>query len=135
MSNKHSKEDSRDSGFRVIDRRSSKDDDVDAAKKADAEGPGFVMKESPEHPPKIDFLTLVFSFASTAMMHLGAAPDDQDTKKKNSPEINLELAQQNIDILGVLQEKTRGNLSADESRMLETLLTELRLRFVQAKAN
>lgn len=58
------------------------------------------------------------------LMHFG--PEDQ------KPEPDLELARHSIDLLGVLQEKTKGNLSMEEQRLLENSLTELRFRFVQA---
>jgi len=47
---------------------------------------------------------------------------------------NLPAAQQMIDILALLEEKTRGNLTAEERQLLEQVLYELRLRFVEAKA-
>ncbi len=50
---------------------------------------------------------------------------------EEEPEANLPLALHSIDLLGMLQEKTRGNLTAEEQRLLENGLTELRFRFVQ----
>jgi hypothetical protein len=116
--------------FRVIDKRGArKEEKPKEEKQKDAAGEGFTMKETPEHgPSEIDFSTLVFSFATSAMINLGLAPDPM-TKKT---EKNLELAKQNIDILSILQEKTRNNLTPDEKTLLENLLTEVRLRFVEA---
>jgi hypothetical protein len=114
-------------GFRVIDRRGSSGAKDEPAK----DGPGFTMKESaqPEaHPEQIDFSTLVFSLATGAFIHLGLAADPLTQKTEK----NLPLAKQNIDILEMLQTKTKGNLSAEEAQLMESLLAELRLRFIEA---
>ena len=60
------------------------------------------------------------------LIHLGDAPHPESGEVK----IDLGLAKQTIDILGMLEEKTRGNLTADEARFLEGLLADLRLRYV-----
>ncbi len=78
--------------------------------------------------PQLDFNAFVLSLGSSALIHLGIAPDPM-TQKKQPPE--LSLAQQSIDLLALLQEKTRGNLSGDESKLLETLLFDLRMQFVE----
>ena len=77
---------------------------------------------------KLDFSTLVLSFATSAMINMGIAPDPQTGKTSK----NLELAKQNIEILGVLEAKTKGNLTPEESKLLESILSEVRLRFVEA---
>lgn len=115
--------------FKVIDRRATRD----SAPK-EAKGESFVMKDSKEQAPpaaptQVDFPTLVLSFATQALMHLGMQPDPNSKEK---PVKDLPFAQQNIDILSMLKEKTKGNLSADESQLLEHILTEVRLRFVEA---
>ncbi len=74
----------------------------------------------------IDFTTFVLSLGSSAFVHLGDAPHPESQKT----EVNLVLAQQTIDLLGMLQEKTRGNLTPEEERFLQTLLSDLRLRYV-----
>jgi uncharacterized protein DUF1844 len=78
--------------------------------------------------PEIDFATFVLSMASSALLHLGQMPDP-DTQKT---ETNLPMAKQTIDILAMLQGKTRGNLSRDEEQLLENLLYDLRLKYVEA---
>jgi uncharacterized protein DUF1844 len=78
--------------------------------------------------PEIDFATFVLSLASSVLLHLGQMPDP-DTKKTES---NLPMAKQTIDILAMLQGKTRGNLSRDEEQLLENLLYDLRLKYVEA---
>jgi hypothetical protein len=81
-----------------------------------------------EELPGIDFGTFVMSLASSVLVHLGeiAHPDSS----KNEP--NLPLAKQTIDILGMLQEKTRGNLSNEEEQLLTNLLYDLRMKYVAA---
>lgn len=82
--------------------------------------------KTPEHP--IDFSTLVLSFATSALMNLGVAPDPQTGKKSK----NLELARQNIEILAIFETKTKGNLTSQEAELLKNVLAEVRLRFVEA---
>ena len=77
--------------------------------------------------PFLDFSTFVFSLGTSAMYHFGDFPDPV-TKKA---ERNLEAAKQTIDILGILKDKTKGNLTEDEDRLLESLLYELRMRYVR----
>ncbi len=76
----------------------------------------------------IDFYTFVLSLGSSAFVHLGDAPHPE-TGKPVEPD--LLVAKQTIDILAMLREKTKGNLTGEEERFLETLLTDLRIRFVQ----
>ncbi len=79
-------------------------------------------------PGPIDFYTFVLSLASSAFVHLGDAPHPE-TGEPAKPD--LSLAAQMIDILAMLREKTKGNLSPEEERFMENILTDLRLRFVQ----
>lgn len=77
--------------------------------------------------PGIDFATFVLSLSHSAYMHLGDAPSPVDGRTER----NLTMARQTIDLLGLLEEKTRGNLTGEEERVLEQALYELRLRFVE----
>ena len=79
----------------------------------------------PLPPPSFEFL--VMSFRAQAEMQLGLIHIGQEPKPK--PE--LKLARHTIDLMGILLEKTKGNLTIEEQRMLENSLTELRFRFVQ----
>lgn len=81
----------------------------------------------PVKPGPIDFYTFVLSLGSSAFIHLGDTPHPE-TGQPMPP--NLELAHQAIDILAMLREKTRGNLTPEEEKFLENLLTDLRLRYV-----
>lgn len=73
--------------------------------------------------------TLVLSIASSAAMSLGLAPNPQTNKK----EINLEVAKFNIDLLVVLKEKTSGNTTADEDKFLAHIISDLQMKYLQAK--
>lgn len=76
---------------------------------------------------EIDFTTFCISLGSSAFVHLGEVPHPESPDQ--AP--NLILAKQTIDILGMLQVKTRGNLSREEEKLLEHLLLDLRLRYVE----
>jgi hypothetical protein len=80
-----------------------------------------------EAKPPIDFYTFVLSLGSSVFVHLGDAPHPESGAPVPP---NLLLAKQTIDILDMLRDKTRGNLSAEEAHFLESLLTDLRLRYV-----
>ncbi len=81
----------------------------------------------PKHPaPPIDFTTFCVSLGSSAFVHLGDAPHPES----GQPTVDLALAKQTIDILAMLQEKTKGNLTAEEERFLENLVVDLKLRYV-----
>jgi hypothetical protein len=77
----------------------------------------------------LSFTTFVVSLASSAAIHFGDLPDPNTGARG---ELNLDGAAQMIDILSLLEEKTRGNLTLEERQVLEQLLYELRLRFVEA---
>jgi Domain of unknown function (DUF1844) len=77
----------------------------------------------------LDFNALVLSLGSSVIVHLGEAPDPVNGQKREKPEFTM--AQQSIDLLGMLQEKTRGNLTAEEARFLENMLFDLRMLYVQ----
>jgi hypothetical protein len=79
-----------------------------------------------DHPPAMSFNQLVQSIYMTAMMQLGAA-----THEGQQPQVDILGARQSVDMLGVLAEKTKGNLSADESRLLDSALFELRMAFLE----
>jgi hypothetical protein len=84
---------------------------------------------NPDPLPGIDFSTLVLSLATSAMVHLGVVPESEG----GSTVPNLPLAHQTIDTLELLQEKTRGNLTDDEAKLLQSVLYELRMSYVKAR--
>ena len=81
------------------------------------------------HLATVNFSTFVMGLASAALIEMGAM-EDPSTKKKRT---NLGIARQHIDLLGILKEKTRGNLSADEAELLERAVTDLKLQFVKSQ--
>ena len=95
---------------------------------------GFRLEDAPSGPadplPRIDFSTFVLSLAASAMVHMGMAPGPDGNAQK-PPE--LAMARQIIDTLEILMEKTRGNLDADEERLLQSVLYEVRMAFVRAE--
>jgi hypothetical protein len=82
-----------------------------------------------QQPPALTFTAFVLSLASTAAIHFGDLPDPMTGQEMP---VNLEAASQMIEILGLLDLKTRGNLDAEERQVLEQVLYELRMRFVEA---
>jgi hypothetical protein len=120
-------------GFKVVDRRSSRDGSPEPEPAPAAKAPAeTAAPPSPEDiqpaPDPIDFGTFLVSLGSSAIFHLGEAPHPDS----GQVEKNLPLARQTIDILALIQEKTRGNLTQDEGQLLESLLYDLRLRYVDA---
>jgi len=83
---------------------------------------------APQQLPPPSFSLLVATFASQAMVAFGKVPDPIEGKT----EIRLELARHAIDMLDILEQKTKGNLTADEAAMLEGILHQLRLEFMEA---
>ena len=83
--------------------------------------------EYPLPPATFEFLTL--SLKTQTEMHLGLLHFGDEN---NRPEPDFRIARHSIDMLAMLQEKTKGNLSIEEQRLIENALTELRFRFVQA---
>jgi hypothetical protein len=77
--------------------------------------------------PKIDFSTFVLSINSSALVQLGLIEDPSTGQKTK----NIPLAKQTIDILGMLEEKTSGNLTKDEDNILKNILYELRMLYVK----
>lgn len=89
--------------------------------------PGQAAGEPPaQELPTLDFSTFVLGVIGSALVHLGDAPAPEGRTERN-----LLLARQDIDLLGLLQEKTKGNLTGDEERLLEQALCDLRMRFVE----
>jgi hypothetical protein len=75
------------------------------------------------------FSVLVLSVASSAAFNLGMSPDPQT----GNLEMNKPMAKFHIDLLLMLKEKTKSHLNSDETRLLDSLLSDLQLKFVQAK--
>lgn len=135
-------------GFTVKDRRKVSMQDVDRetpqAATADArKGPTSEQQEKAETRfeqasekceqkrstplPEVSFATFILSLSSSALVHLGEIPDPASQKS----EVDLPMSKQIIDTIGMLQEKTTGNLDPEEERLVKTLLYDLRMRYVQ----
>ena len=76
--------------------------------------------------PAVNFSSFIVSLSSSVLFHFGEIPDPVTNKKQR----NLPMAKQTIDILGMIEEKTRGNLTKDEDALLKNLLQDLRFRYV-----
>ncbi|MGW8322421.1 MAG: DUF1844 domain-containing protein [Thermodesulfobacteriota bacterium] len=105
----------------AVDEKSDGTGHREAGKKPEAE-----KRKEPAALPEIDFATFVVSLSSSALIHLGMAPDPITGEQKK----DLAIAKQTIDMLAMLQEKTRGNLTEDEAQLMESMLYDLRMRYV-----
>jgi hypothetical protein len=128
-------------GFKVEDRRRfSETGEARETAKSD-EGPSdepaapspdkvrsAATDKSGEPLPDINFSTFVISLSTQALLHLGEIADPLTGKA----EADLPVAKQMIDIISLLQEKTRGNLDAGEQQLVEDVLYDLRMRYVDA---
>jgi hypothetical protein len=79
--------------------------------------------------PEIDFGMFVMSLATSVLVHLGEIEHPESRERQS----NVPLAKQTIDILGMLRDKTRGNLTQGEAQLLDNLLYDLRMKYVDAK--
>jgi hypothetical protein len=137
-------EDEREGGIKVKDKRrfdsegEARAPDEDTGEKqaeAKVEAEDKAKEEPRPEPagakreglPPIDFPTFILSLATSAQVHLGAIANPQTGKS----EMNLPLAKETIDLLEILKEKTKGNLSNDEERLFEHLLYDLRMMYVE----
>lgn len=79
--------------------------------------------------PELSFEHFLLSLATAALVHLGEVAHPETDEKK----VDLVQAKQNIDILGMLHEKTKGNLTDAEKQLLEGMLGQLRMQYVSAQ--
>ncbi|MFO1541430.1 MAG: DUF1844 domain-containing protein [Chloroflexota bacterium] len=143
----------KDPGFKVIDRRRFSADGEErseeepgseatseargvgagadeAAADATASDPGFVLSDGPSEPgalPEANLSSLFLGLSTQALMHLGEIPDPES----GNPDRDLPSARALIDLLSLLRDKTRGNLDAEESHLLDRILYDLRMRYVE----
>jgi len=116
-------------GFVFKDSRSSQlseDEALDHDSQAEAQKKDPTKEQAASQPFKIDFSTFIMSLTSSAFYHLGDIADPETGKT----ETNLPAVQQTIDMLIMLKEKTQGNLSEEEGKLLEQLTYELQMKFV-----
>jgi len=119
--------------FTVRDKRFSatKEAEVDSKIKEEKKGTESQGADSSEQQvelPEINFVNFLFSISTSALIQMGEIEDpiSQQTVK------NLPLAKQTIDLIGMLKEKTKGNLTPDETKLIENILFDLRMRYVKA---
>jgi len=87
-------------------------------------------KENVEEYPPIDFMSFIMSLSTSALIYLGEVPDPVDNEKKKI----IPMAKQMIDLISLLNDKTKGNLTADEEKYMENILFELKMVFIKATA-
>ncbi len=130
-----------DQGFRVTDKRlfgedgKLREETAEEASKAPTEASASQPHTAtPVEPPpgtgaKIDFPSYILSYYTQSLVLLGEVPNPYTNKKEE----DLEAARHTVDILGMLKDKTKGNLTEDEEQLLESVLYEVRLKYM-AKA-
>ena len=119
--------------FTVRDKRFSaqKEGEGDSKVKEEKKGGEFQGEDSPEQEailPEINFINFLFSISTSALIQLGEIEDPISQQSVK----NLPLAKQTIDLIGMLKEKTEGNLTPDEAKLIENILFDLRMRYVKA---
>lgn len=97
-----------------------------AAASASAAGPRAETEPAGEALPEINFSTFIISLSTQALMHLGEIPNPLS----GQVERDIAVAKQMIDIIGMLREKSRGNLDQGEEKLMENILFDLRMRYV-----
>jgi len=118
--------------IKIVDkRRIMEDSDEEDTAPEESGGEEAHASDDPcaQFPDRMDFVTFILSMSQTALVSLGCGPHP-DTGKCDC---DLRSAKMTIDILEVLQEKTRGNLTGEEERILDRILAELRLMWVEKK--
>lgn len=132
-----------ETGFTIKDKRTFSQDTGEPIKEETQEATGQKVAEDVEKEihktdagpaageetqlPEVNFSTFIFSLSSSALLHFGEIPDPSSGSKKK----NLGMAKHTIDILSMLEEKTRGNLTHDEEQLFKNILYDLRMRYVK----
>ena len=80
---------------------------------------------------RLTFSTFILSLSTSVLVNLGELPDPL----KNENDVNLPLAKQTIGLIEMLMEKTKGNLTEDEDRLIDSMLYDLRMKYVEAAKN
>jgi hypothetical protein len=126
------KDEEQEKGFVVRDKRFSvrkekvEESEVKQEKRAEESPKEDMKKEVPL--PEVSFVSFLFSLSTSALIQLGEIQDPLTQQFAK----NLPLAKQTIDIIGMLKEKTKGNLDTDEEKLIEHVLYDLRIRYVKA---
>jgi hypothetical protein len=130
----------KDSGFVVKDKRlfdeSGKERPQEEVQSSTAEEKPKIQESSPTESkqesdyPQVNFTNFILSLSTSALFHFGDFPDPEGGKTEK----NLPAAKQTIDILDMLNEKTKGNLDENEKNLIQGALYELKMRYVKEKA-
>ncbi len=118
-------------GFVVRDKRftAKKEEEKVSPKEDKREEPLIEEASGEEGPlPEISFTSFIFSLSTSALIQLGEI-EDPFTRKQSK---NLPIAKQTIDLIGMLREKSKGNLTSEEEKLLDSVLFDLRMRYVKA---
>ena len=123
-------------GFTVKDRRTfDSQGEVKESVKAEREEEKKKDKDREEKKekgaaplPEVNFSSFILSLSSSTLLHLGEIADPQSGEKKK----DMALAKQSIDIISLLKDKTKGNLTQEEEKLLDHLLYDIQMRFVKA---
>jgi len=121
-------------GFVIKDRRSLdekgelKDKGPEKEEKKEAPTRQAPKEQTRSTPlPEVNFTSLIFSLSSSALLHFGEIRDPQTGKKQ----VDMPLAKHTIDTIAMLKEKTKGNLTEEEQKFLDNVLTDLRWLYVK----
>jgi len=127
-------EETKGEGFVIKDRRFTdeperKEEPAPAQEKSAGEATGSGAEAREDYPP-VNFTNFVISLSTSALFHFGDFPESEGGKAQK----NLPAVKQTIDILDMLNEKTKGNLDQDEDNLIKGVLYELKMRYVKEKA-
>jgi len=123
--------------FTIRDRRSSTSENAaepaeksskertDGDQESETKGPD--TKQETASLPELDFASFILSLATTVQVSLGAVPNPQTNLQAQ----NLPVAKQLIDIINMLREKTKGNLSNEEQALIDSILYNLRMHYIR----
>jgi hypothetical protein len=130
-------EEKKDSGFVIKDKRifaeGNDANEKESSSRPAGEKPEFQGKVSDQSPddssdyPPINFTNFILSLSTSALFHFGDYPDPASGKTQK----NLSAAKQTIDLLDMLNEKTKGNLNEQENNLIQGVLYELKMRYVK----
>jgi hypothetical protein len=126
-------EEPKQSSFRITDRRGEPKEEAPKTEAPERPEPSPPPRDTRnresthEEYPIVDFSTFFVSMSTSALVHMGLVKDPHT----GQPAKNLPLAKQEIDILSMLEQKTKGNLSKEEKRLMDEALYDLRVRFVE----
>ncbi len=125
------KDEEQEKGFVVRDKRFGAKKEVEGesqGKEGEKMDQSIKKDKEQEAPlPEISFINLIFSLSTSVLIQLGEIQDPVTQQLAK----NLPLAKQTIDLIGMLKEKTKGNLTTDEEKALENILYDLRIRYVK----